>query len=69
MRSRPFLSLRKMRMRRPSPSISGALAHVSVYTAAITPRVCTLVLFVIKVLKPPQYYALHDVCASSTLGS
>ena len=28
MRSRPFLSLRKMRMRRPSPSISGALAHV-----------------------------------------
>ena len=28
MRSRPFLSLRKMRMRMSSPSISGALAHV-----------------------------------------
>ena len=27
MRSRPFLSLRKMRMRMSSPSISGALAH------------------------------------------
>ena len=32
MRSRPFLSLRKMRMRMSSPSISGALAHVHVYT-------------------------------------
>ena len=30
---------RLVRMRRPSPSISGALAHG---TAAITPRVCTL---------------------------
>ena len=28
MRSRPFLSLRKMRMHMSSPSISGALAHV-----------------------------------------
>ena len=28
MRSRPFLSLRKMRMRMSSPSISGTLAHV-----------------------------------------
>ena len=28
MRSRPFLSLLKMRMRMSSPSISGALAHV-----------------------------------------
>ena len=32
MRSRPFLSLLKMRMRMSSPSISGALAHVHVYT-------------------------------------
>ena len=44
MRSRPFLSLRKMRMRMSSPS---TLAHVYIYTAAITPRVCTLVLFII----------------------
>ena len=34
-------------MRMSSPSISGALAHVRIYTAAITPRVCTLVLFIL----------------------
>ena len=38
MRSRPFLSLRKMCMRMSS--------HACIYTAAITPRVCTLVLFI-----------------------
>ena len=42
MRSRPFLLLLKMRMRMSSPRCISAC----IYTAAITPRVCTLVLFI-----------------------
>ena len=46
-RSRPFLSLRKMRMRMSSPRCISAC----IYTAAITPRVCTLVLFILILYK------------------